>query len=42
MDLIFGWICAGVIVILSFYRIWALLHRSFRSPPLSLCELEEI
>jgi len=42
MDLTFGWICAGVIVILSFYRIWALLHRSHRLPPLLLCEREEI
>ncbi len=42
MDLTFGWICAGVIVILSFYLIWALLHRSHRLSPLSLCEREEI
>ena len=42
MDPTFEWICAGVIVILSFYRIWALLHCSHRPPPLLLCELEEI
>jgi hypothetical protein len=42
IDLTFGWICAGVIVILSVYHIWAPLHCSHRSPPLSLRELEEI